>query len=309
MREMAVGHDANFSEVALVGRNNSDLADDLGNLLSRTVKFLLKSMGGAVPFPSGKEPVDDEVISMAVNRTVEIERLIKSLKVHTAIEEMMQFIRRLNKYMDESAPFKILNTNPERAGTVIYNLLEGLRFAAVFLWPVFPAKSEQILNDIGAGKQVVKFEDMKWGQLVPGTKVSFSGTLFPRYDAESLTRDLSQIKETPVEQEIREIDINDFAKLDLRSAVILEAQPMAGSEKIIRLTVDTGTEKRTLAAGIAKHYKPEDLVGRKIIIVRNLKPKKIFGIESHGMILAATHEGKLSLLTLDQDLPPGSKVS
>ncbi|MBM4387119.1 MAG: methionine--tRNA ligase [Deltaproteobacteria bacterium] len=342
MREMVIGLDASFSEEAVLRRNNSDLANDLGNLHSRTTKLVAKSFGGIVPERGALYGSDAEIINIAENLPAAIMENVEGLKLHSAIEETMQFVRRLNKYIDETAPFKLMKTDPARAGAVMYNLLEGLRFAAICLSPVMPEKSVRILSDIGYDGEV-SFEALKFGALKPGKPVSAGESLFPRYEtsptvgAESLPRltaeSLPRLTAESLPQSVRRKDspptvkdspptvkdspptasdaipIEDFVKCDIRVGTIKSAEAVAGSKKLIRLQVNLGAEERTVTAGIAEYYKPEELQGKKIVLLANLKPRKIFGIESQGMILAAEKDGKLSLITVDREIPDGAKIS
>lgn len=322
MREMTLGLDANFSEEAVVSRNNSDLANDLGNLLSRVTKLIKKEPFFAVVPRRGPE-TDDDIETLRIVRALPqvVQERVLSWKINAAIEEVMGVVRRLNKYVNDTRPFSLVKDDPIRAGAVLYNVLEGLRFVAAALWPVIPRKAEQILFDIGWDRGVPKLSTLRFGELEAGCPVEVTQSLFPRYDwvpvAQNLPREV--VQETPVRSPAvmeknmsaeNEITYDDFAKLQMIVGEIMEAEPVPKSDKLLRLVVDIGEEKRQIVSGIAKHYDPEMLVGRRVVVLKNLQARKIFGLESRGMILAASDSsGELALVTPERYMDPGSEVS
>ena len=322
MREMVLGLDANFSEEALVARNNADLANDLGNLLSRATKLLAKApFGGVVPAPGPVPPEDEELVGLCKSLPGLVKELVCGLRLHTAIEEVLQLVRRLNKYVNDTAPFRIMKTDAGRAGAVMYNVLEGIRTAATLLWPVIPEKAAAILTDVGWEGAPQTYSDLTWGALQAGRPVQATAALFPRYELKleesPMTDKPAPAPEAPpVETAAADepvaapsfIEYDDFAKLDLRVGEVVEAEPVPKSSKLLRLQIDMGDHQRQVIAGIGEHYAAEELVGRRVVVLANLKPRKLFGLESQGMVLAADDGRGLALLTPERYMEPGSTV-
>ena len=328
LREVAFGADGAYSTEALIQRINSDLANDLGNLLNRTISMVNKYFGGVIPAAGPEEEVDLDLKNSASLMLAKVEENMEALKYTVALEELWTFIRRSNKYIDQTTPWILARDEEqkERLATVLYNLVEALRIIAGTLKP-FMVKTPYLMGEQLGIEDLIretKWEDLKvWGQVKAGVKVKQGDPIFPRIDLEEYFAEVEKRKEkqAPGEKEtakgketetVKEKDLisyDEFSKVEIRVAEVLEAEKIEGSNKLLKLQVDLGTEKRQLVAGIGQHYQGEDLIGKKILMVANLQPAKIFGVESNGMILAASNdEGKLVITTVDQDISNGSRV-
>ncbi|MDI9412832.1 MAG: methionine--tRNA ligase [Bacillota bacterium] len=323
MREISFGQDGNFSRRALIERTNADLANDLGNLLNRTLSMLDRYFDGIVPQPDKNNEIDQAIIDFANNLATSVDALLKDYKLNDALAAIWQLVGRANKYVDERAPWNLAKLDDKsELGTVMYNLLEVLRIVALLVKSFLPETGDAIWNQLGLNDiESQDFSQVTWGHLNPGIQTAKGDPIFPRIDVEEEMEVESQVKteksKSKVEPKKEEkapegvvIGIEDFAKVQLAVAEILEAGPIEGADRLLKLQIDLGNEKRQLVAGIAKHYAPNELIGRRIVVVTNLKPAKLRGELSEGMLLAATSpDGKLEIVTVSNAIPAGSRVS
>ena len=323
MREMALGADSSFSNEIMINRINSDLANGLGNLVSRTVAMVEKYFGGTLPTERESGEFDDDLIETATALRAKVDAFMDETQLNNALAEIFKVVSRANKYIDETAPWVIAKdeTKKARLATVLYNLLDTIRIVATLLSAFMPTTMPKALEQIGACEKCATYENAdKFGILPPDVTVKKGEALFPRIDVDKEIEELNSIiKNSSGEDEetkklreeiegIAQIGIDDFCKVDLRVAEIKACEPIKKAKKLLKLTVFDGVKERTVASGIAKYYKPEELVGRKIILVSNLAPAKLCGVESCGMILAATCGEDVKVIFVD-DMPAGAKIS
>ncbi|ADA67751.1 methionyl-tRNA synthetase [Thermotoga petrophila RKU-10] len=305
IRDIMFGKDGDFSEERLVHRLNSDLANDYGNLLHRITAMIKKYFNGRLPSPSAQEGLDSWLKERFFETKDAYHELMDSYRLTEALDKIWEFIADVNKYFNDTKPWILgKEGNMERLGTVLYNSLEAVFKVALMTLPVMPDTSKEVFRRVSFEEKPSKEHLENWGVLKSGSTVIHGEPLFRKIDA----KDFKKVVETvSVEQNV--ITIDDFSKVDLRIAKVLEAEKVPNSRKLLRLIIDLGTEKRQIVAGIAEHYKPEELVGKLIVVVANLKPAKLMGIESQGMLLAAKSGDTLRLLTVNGEIAPGAKVS
>lgn len=323
LREMALGADSSFSNEIMINRINSDLANGFGNLVSRTVAMVEKYFGGTLPTERESGDFDDDLIATATALKSSVDDFMDKTQLNNALAEIFKVVSRANKYIDETAPWVIAKdeTKKARLATVLYNLLETIRITATLLSAFMPTTMPKALEQIGACEKCATYENVdKFGVLPLDVTVKKGEALFPRIDVEKEIEELNAIiknneqvdeKTEKLKEEIEgvaQIGIDDFCKVDLRVAEIKACEPIKKAKKLLKLTIFDGVKERTVASGIAKFYTPDDLIGRKIILVSNLKPAKLCGVESCGMILAATYGEEIKVIFVD-DMEPGSKIS
>lgn len=316
LAEMALGQDASFTEGGFIQRYNTDLANDLGNFLNRVTKFILKQDNPLIPKPSAKNEDDKEFIKEVLNAVNIMEDSIMNMRLNKGIEAVLGAVRAGNRYMEKTAPWKLVKEgNIERLNSVLYNAAEALRIISGLLYPVIPEKANVIRKSLGISDDKIVIDELKvWEKLAPGLKVFDTGVLFPRIElTEQKTEE--KAKETKIVKESKEfkgtvdlITIDEFFKAKLKTAKVLTAEKVKNTEKLLKLTVQIGNESRQVVAGIAQYYTPESIIGKTIVVVSNLKPAKICGLESNGMLLAAKVDGQLKIVTIDGDVPSGASV-
>ena len=317
LHEMPFAQDGTITWDLMIERTNSDLANVLGNLVNRTISMSNKYFKGEVSNPKVAEPVDEELISLALDTPKRVEKLMDELHVGDALDEIFVLLKRCNKYIDETTPWVLAKdeAKKDRLATVLYNLLESIRFAAVLLQSFMPETAEKILVSIGTEQKSLESLET-FGNLDSTKVVKKPEILFARIDEkemlERIESDLNKPKEEPKpveEEKLPEITIDDFAKLDLRIGTVIDCKPHPKADRLLVEQIDLGGEVRQVVSGIAKSYKPEEMIGKQVVLVANLKPVKLRGVESQGMILCATDDDKLRLITVDSAAKNGSKVS
>jgi methionyl-tRNA synthetase len=326
LREVVFGQDGSFSYDALVGRYNSDLANGLGNLASRTLAMIQQYRGGAAP--GGGDSAIAELAQQAIETT---EKAFDRLEFSRGLEAVWGLISAVDKFIVQQAPWKLAkqpDAQPQLDLT-LYTAAEALRIATALLYPILPQSTRKIWAQLGMTEPIefVRFTNLRWGQLPAGQKIGAAAPIFPRIELKEAVdkmRELEVIataeqnllmgkKPEPAAEaapETPKIAIDDFGKVDLRVGLVLSAEPVKGADKLLHLKVDIGeAEPRTIVAGIAEAYKPEQLINRKVVIVANLQPRKMRGLISNGMIVAASVEGgKPVLAGFHEDIPVGARL-
>ncbi len=324
LREMALGADSSFSNEIMINRINSDLANGLGNLVSRTVAMADKYFGGTLPADREEGDFDAELIAEAKGLVAKVDEFMDKTQINNALAEIFKVVSRANKYIDETAPWVLGKDESKKArlATVLYNLLETIRIVSTLLSNFMPTTMPKVWEQIGAAESDITYENAgKFGVLPADVTVHRGEIIFPRIDVDKEIEELNKIIGSNSEPEEKaddgfepapiadEITIDDFAKVDLRVALVKDCEKVKKSKKLLCLQLDDGFGGRQVVSGIAAWYKPEDLIGKKVVIVANLKPVKLCGVESNGMICAAdTPDGAASVIFPDQDLPCGAKL-
>lgn len=324
LREMALGADSSFSNEIMINRINSDLANGLGNLVSRTVAMVDKYFGGTLPADREAGDFDAELIAEAEELRAKVDEFMDKTQINNALAEIFKVVSRANKYIDETAPWVLGKDESKKArlATVLYNLLETIRIVSTLLSNFMPTTMPKVWEQIGAAESDITYENAgKFGVLPADVTVHRGEIIFPRIDVNKEIEELNKIIGSNAEPEEKaddgfepapiadEITIDDFAKVDLRVALVKDCEKVKKSKKLLCLQLDDGFGGRQVVSGIAAWYKPEDLIGKKVVIVANLKPVKLCGVESNGMICAAdTPDGAASVIFPDQDLPCGAKL-
>lgn len=332
LREMQAGIDGTYSEDSLVERLNSDLANDLGNFVSRTLAMIEKYRGGILPQSGPETELEREMRELALEVKTAVEQKLDAFDPAGALEQIWRFVSRANKYVDETAPWSLAKQpgQEERLNTVLYTFAECIRLLRLFTAPFMPGITPKIAALLGNSEVNLDWEDTgRWHVLKPGSKVRKGEPLFPRVDISqwSVEEDTAMPEgeksaavgakpaaaavagEAPSFEPLKEeVAIEDFARLDLRVVKVIKAEKVAKTNKLLKLEVEMAGEVRTVVSGIAQHYAPEDLIGKSVVLVANLKPAKLRGVISQGMILAASHGDVLEVLTVNKDLPGGARV-
>ena len=326
MREFPLGSDGNFSNELLISRINSDLANDYGNLLSRTVAMVVKYFDGTLSAGRLDDPMDCELKTMACELRGKYEKLMDTFQTQAALEEVFKVISRANKYIDETAPWVLAKdeANRDRLATVMYNLLEALRICTQLLTPFMPDSTAKAAVQIGVPEELRTWDAAgEWGALPADVTVHKGDTLFPRIDMDKELSELEKLEEEarraalpPIEVEpqlTENVDFDTFCKSDFRVVKVKSCEAVKKSDKLLKFILDDGTgTDRQILSGIHKWYQPEDLVGKTLVAIVNLPPRKMMGLESNGMLISAVHKEKgeeaLHLIMLDDSIPAGAKL-
>tara|TARA_B110000240_G_scaffold186870_1_gene223974 strand:- start:1895 stop:3763 length:1869 start_codon:yes stop_codon:yes gene_type:complete len=294
MREMVLGNDASFTMESFIKRYNSDLANDFGNLLSRVTNLLIKFFDSKTPKFEDNSIEGNSIKNKGNELIKNVSTKIEQMKVNEAIELILQFIRSVNKYLEIMAPWKLVKSDKESAGKVLFSAAEALRVSSLLLSPVMPDKTSIILKTFCAEKTSVK-----WGELTPNKTIKKHEVLFPRIDINKIEKENISHKKNVQKDNI--ITFDQFKDIELKTAKIVEVEKVEGADKLLKIQVEINNKKKQIVSGIAEYYSKEELIDKTIIVVTNLKPAKIFGIESNGMLLAAKNGKDLTLITLNSE--------
>ena len=321
LREVPFGSDGVYTNEALLNRTNADLANDLGNLVSRTTAMITQYFGGIIPDGSYREEIDNELVSLCEEALEKVRRDVDNLLIPESLAEIFKLIQRANKYIDETTPWILAKdeSKKQRLGTVLYNLAETIRISAVLLSPFMPDTAKRIFDDLQLGKLPDSFDSVKtFGLLESGKPVVKGKALFPRIDVKKELVELEKLaekhekkQEKPAEsnEEKGLISIDEFSKIELATAKVLTCEKVEKSDKLLKLTLDVGGKQRTVVSGIAQYYTPEYMVGKTVVIVKNLKPVKLKGILSEGMILCASNGKDVVFVSPEKEIESGSGVN
>ena len=319
MAEMSLGQDASFTEEGFVARYNADLANDLGNMASRVLKMIKRNLGGTVPARSEPGEAEAPLVQASLAAAKAMQTRLRTMHLDRGIADVMSAVREGNRYFERMAPWHLAKQgDQDQLARVLYHAAECLRIVSGLLFPVMPGKMGDLRRALGIPPAEVEPSLDRlttWGGLVPGNQAADAPALFPRIDrrAPDGRRQAHQKKEQkppPTERkEVELVDIETFGRIELRTAKVLTAEPIEGARKLLKLQIEVGEETRQIVAGVAQHYSPEELVGKTIVVVANLEPAVLRGVESHGMLLAAKSGKALRLVTIDGDVATGASVS
>ncbi len=313
LREMPFAQDGTITYEKIITSFNTDLANTLGNLVNRTAAMINKYFGGVIPKPQDKTEFDEDLIKTCIHAKNKTEELMGELRVSDALGEIMAIANRANKYIDETMPWALAKDESKKGtlATVMYNLAEAIRFIDSLVSPFMPETGEKIAKQMGYAD--LTFDSLSFGNLKDGIKIGEAAPLFVRIDAEKKMAELEAefaVPEEKIEIEpfAKDIEFEKFLEMDIRVGKVLECEAVPKSSKLLRFTLEVGSETRQILSGIAKYYKPEDLLGKNLLFIANLPPRKMMGYESCGIILSAEHHGKLVVTTVADDIQSGAKI-